>query len=333
MKNKTVKFNTKLIQDDKVYLPLSDVVKALGYKQNVFISKYPTIIEDVYGVLCVRETDYNNLLVENEDALSTQGQIEVTKIETLRSKIDCVLGFQPLKAIFARDLLPILAARHGCDSVEEYIIQHEIPEEKRKALTELMQDKQSHSGYTGLVDYLQDKERFDIEKIRSVGLDVQFLTTLDCTGKLLLDAYVVGKGIFCNITEFGDYQQWNDMYIDDNGDLILPWCAYDSTEYEERLINLSKVENERDFSKYNAIENMIWCIKNMDVDVLEDYEFSVFGCYEDTINFGMPIELLVKLIKPDAIDNIYTDRLIDVEICRTMTEFNSEKVFAEDYDN
>lgn len=123
------------------------------------------------------------------------------------------------------------------------------------------------------------------------------------------------------------------MYIDDNGDLILPWCAFDSIEYEERLINLSKVEIDRDFSKYNANENMMWCIKNMDIDVLEDYEFSVFGYYGDIISFGLPIELLVKLIKLDAIDNIYIDKIIDVETCRTITEFDSEKVFEEDYND
>lgn len=206
MKNKTVKFNTKLIHDNKVYLPLSDVVKVLGYKRANFINEYSQLVEKISGVSCVRETDYNNLLAENEAALSKQGQIEITKIETLRSKIDSVMSFQSLKAIFARDLLPLLASRYGCSSVEEYIIEHEIPEERRKALTELIQDKQSNSGYLGMVNYLQDKERFNIEKIRSFGLDVQFLTTLDCTGKLLLDAYVVGKGVFCNITEFGDYQ-------------------------------------------------------------------------------------------------------------------------------
>ena len=47
MANKTVKFDTKIIHDNKVYLPLSDVVKALGYKRADFISKFPSLIEKI----------------------------------------------------------------------------------------------------------------------------------------------------------------------------------------------------------------------------------------------------------------------------------------------
>lgn len=333
MKSKPVKFNTKLIQENKVYLPLSDVAKALGYKRTDFINKYSQLIEKISGVLCVRETDYNNLLAENESVLSKQGQIEVTKIETLRSKIDSIMSFQPLKFVLAGDYLQMMAARTGCKSVEEYVVLHEIPQEKQKALAELMQDGKANSMYRNMIAYLNDKEQFDAEKIRSFGLDVQYLICINCDGKIGIDVFVVGQGVFHYITDFGDYASWNDMYIDDNGDLLLPLCNFDAKEPEEVLINLSKVDIDRDFSKYNAVENMLWCIENLNVQVMEDYEHSVFSMYEDTIKFDMSLELLVKLIRPDAVDTIYTDRLIDVETCRTITEFSSEKVFEEDYNN
>ena len=76
---------------------------------------------------------------------------------------------------------------------------------------------------------------------------------------------------------------------------------------------------------------MLWCIQNLDVDVLEDYEFDVFGLCEGVIDFSMGIELLVKLIKPDAVSTIYTDRIIDAETGLYLTEFDSRKVFAEDF--
>lgn len=123
------------------------------------------------------------------------------------------------------------------------------------------------------------------------------------------------------------------MYIDDNGDLLLPWCNYDANEPEERLINLSKTGINRDFSQYNAVENMIWCIENLNVEAMEDYENAVFSMYEDTIKFDMSLELLVKILKPDAVDTIYTDRLIDVETGLYLTEFDKEKVFEEDFKN
>ena len=121
------------------------------------------------------------------------------------------------------------------------------------------------------------------------------------------------------------------MYKDDNGNLILPWCDY--IKNEEMLINLSENRIDRDFRQYNAIENMIWCIDNLGVDItaIEDYEFEVFGCHTNTIDFAMPIEFLVKLIKPDAVSTIFTDRIIDLETGLYLTEFEKEKVFKEDF--
>ena len=334
MANKTIKFNTKIINDNKVYLKVSDVAKALGYsKQQDFINEHPSLVEKISGVQCIRETDYNNLLSQNENALQKQGQIEVTKVETLRSKIDTVMGFQGLKLLLARDYLQMMADRTGCASKEEYIITHEIPAEKRKVLQELVQDNKSNSNYLNMVEYLHDKERFDIDKIRSFGLDVQYLVNIDCLGKVDIDAYVVGTGVFYQTTDFGDYAAWNYMYIDDSGDVILPYCDYDSKNSEEKLINLSKPIIDHDFRQGNVIENMIWCIQNMDVTALEDYEYEVFGYFDDTINFSMTCELLVKIIKPDAVSTIFTDKLIDLETLESITDFDSEKVFEEDFEN
>lgn len=180
-----------------------------------------------------------------------------------------------------------------------------------------------------MIDYLNNKEKFDIDKVRSFGLNMQYLTSIECDGRLSLNAYVVGKGVFHRITDLGDYELWNDMYVDENGDIILPYYNYDYQE--ENLINISSVQIDRDFSKYNAIENMIWCIYNLNVEAIEDYEMAVFSMYEDTIKFDMPLELLVKMIKPDAVSTIYTDRIIDVETGMYITEFDSEKVFEEDF--
>ena len=331
-KNKTVKFNTKIINDNKVYLKVSDVAKALRYsKQQDFINEHSSLVEKISGVQCVRETDYNALLAENEDALKAQGQIEVTKIETLRSKIDAVMGMQGLKMLLARDYLQMMADRTGCKSKEEYILTHEIPKEKRKALQELVQDGKSNSNYRNMVEYLNDKERLDVDKLRSFGLDVQYLVSIDCCGKVDIDAFVVGHGVFCHVSDFGDYAMWNEMYTDDNGDVILPYCDYDSSNPEEKLINLSKPIIDHDFREGNVIENMIWCIQNMNVTALEDYEYEVFGYFDNTINFSMTCELLAKILKPDAVSTIFTDKLIDLETGQYMTDFDEEKVFEEDF--
>ena len=335
MANKPVKFETKIIHESKVYLKVSDVAKALGYKQQDFINEHSQLVEKISGINCIRETDFNDLLSQNESALQKQGQIEITKIETLRSKVDSVMSFQSLKLLLARDFLQMMADRTGCASKEEYIITHEIPAEKRKALQELMQDGKSNSNYRNMVEYLHDKERFDIDKLRSFGLDVQYLVSIDCMGRVDVDAYVVGHGVFCHLTDLGDYAAWDEMYIDENGDIILPFYNYDSKnpEDKEQMINLSKPDVDHDFREGNAVKNMIWCIQNLDVTALEDYEYEVFGYFDCVIDFSMSIELLVKIIKPDAVSTIYTDKLIDVETLGSITDFDEDKVFEEDFKN
>lgn len=332
MANKTVKFSTKIINDSKVYLKLSDVAKALGYsKAQDFINEHPSLVEKISGVQCVREMDYNALLAENEDALKAQGQIEVTKLETLRSKVDSVMGFQGLKMLLARDFLQMMADKTGCASKEEYLVTHEIPKEKRKALQELMQDGKSNSNYRNMVEYLNNKAIFNIEKLHDFGLDVQYLVSIECDGRIDIDTFVTGKGVFCSISDIGDYALWNQMYIDESGDIILPYCAYDSQNPETELINLSRPDIDHDFREDNVVGNMIWCINNLDVTALEDCEYSVFGYFDRIINFDMSVELLVKILKPAAVSTIYTDKLIDVETGTIMTEFDSEKVFKEDF--
>lgn len=336
MANKTVKFNTKIINGGKVYLKVSDVAKALGYsKAQDFINEHSQLVEKISGVQCVKETDYNDLLSQNESALQKQGQIEITKIETLRSKVDSVMGFQGLKLLLARDFLQMMADRTGCASKEEYIVTHEIPAEKRKALQELIQNGQSNSNYLKMVEYLHDKERLDIEKLHSFGLDVQYLVSIDCCGKVDIDAFVVGHGVFCHLTDLGDYAAWDELYIDENGDKILPFYNSDAKnpEDKEQLINLSNPDVDYDFRQCNVVENMIWCIENLNVEALEDYEFAVFSYFDGVIDFDMSIELLAKIIKPDAVSTIYTDKLIDLETGLYMTNFDSEKVFREDFED
>ena len=50
---------------------------------------------------------------------------------------------------------------------------------------------------------------------------------------------------------------------------------------------------------------------------------------DDTIDFCMSIELLAKMIRPDTVNIVYVDKIIDAETGLYMTEFDKEKVFAE----
>ena len=99
------------------------------------------------------------------------------------------------------------------------------------------------------------------------------------------------------------------------------------------MINLSNPDVDHDFRQGNVVENMIWCIQNLKVEALEDYEFAVFSYFDGVIDFDMSIELLAKIIKTDAVSTIFMDKLIDLETGLYLTEFDSEKVFKEDFED
>ena len=330
---KTVDFETKILHEGKVFLKASDAAKALNYhKQQDFINDYPQLIKKISGIQCIKETDYNNLLSANNEALSRQGQIEITKVETLRSKINSMINIKSLELACscANNYLNIMADKTGCSSPEEYILKHEIPEEKKRILQQLIQtNEHRNKSYHDKVEYLRDKEQFDMDIIRYHGLDVQFLTSIESNGDMKLEAYVVGKGVFYNVTDYGDYALWNALHTNKEGDVILPWYNYNSNNPKTLMINLSKSNIDRDFSKFNIVENILWCIGNLDVKALEDYECSVFEYKDDTIDFCISLELLAKMIRPDAVDIVYVDGIIDVETELYLTEFDKEKVFAE----
>lgn len=313
MKNKQViKFTTKIFHENKVYLVLSDVVKALNYKtKKSFIDVYSDIIVKIKGIGdCVLETDYNSLLIKDDKALSKQKHIEITKIETLRSKIDMVISMYPLKFAFGKGYFDLMAKRHGCMSVEEYILKYDLPEEEQKCLKEIQEQRESNTYYKEEVQALYDISKLDIDKLRQCGLDVQVMTQITSNGHMDLISYIVGKGVFIRFSSY-EYCEWDKISVDEKGNVLVPYFNYDNHEEKERLINLSDVSTDRDFRNYGIAENLAWCIENLKVESLEDYEYDVFHYRSDTIDFEIGIELLVKMLKPDSSDTVFVDGIVE----------------------
>lgn len=331
MVDKIIKFNTKVIHNNNVYLKVSDVAKVFNMKMADFRQVHSNIIEKIPSCGdCILETEFNKLLSEDSSAMEKQGQLEITKIESLRAKTDAVISFQSLKMLLGRSMLQQLADMKGCKSIEEYITTYELPNEMNEALKEFIQMSESNTDYTKMVDYTFHKtDKFDIEKIRSFGLDVQVLTSIKSAKSMDLDVFVVGKGIFYRITNYGDYEQWDNLYTDSNENLILPFCDYDSNSSEEIKINLSQSGIDRDFREYTVIENMIWCIENLSVTEIEDYEYDVIGCDLETIKFSVSIELLVKMIRPDAVSTLFIDKVVEIDNECYLTDVKDMRVFAE----
>ena len=330
MIDKIIKFNTKVIHNNNVYLKVSDVAKVFNMKMADFKKSRSDIIEKIPACGdCILETEFNKLLSEDSSVMEKQGQLEITKIESLRAKTDSVISFQSLKMLIGRSMLQQLADMKGCKSIEEYITTYELPKEMNEALKEFLQKPERNTSYIKMVDYTFHKtDKFDIEKVRSFGLDVQVLTSIKSANNMDLDVFVVGKGIFYRITNYGGYEQWDNLYTDSNGDLILPYCDFDFNSPEEIEINLSRSGIDRDFREYTVIENMIWCIENLSVTD-EDYEYDVIGCDLETIKFSVSIELLIKMIRPDAVSTLFIDKVVEIDNECYLTDVKNMRVFAE----
>ena len=327
---KEIKFATKVFHENKVYLTLSDVTKALNYatKQS-FIDVHSDMITKIKGIGdCILETDYNSLLVKDKNALSKQGQIEVTKVDILRNKINMIISMYPLKFAFGKNYFDLMAKKHGCISVEEYILKYDLPEEEQKCLKEIREHRENNTCYKEEVSALYDESRLDIEKLRKYGLDVQVMTQITSNGHMNLIPYIVGKGVFIKFSSY-DYHEWDKISMDENGNVFVPYFNYDDHPEEgEKIINLSNTDIDRDFRKYSVTENMAWCVENLDVEALEDYEYEVFGCHSDVIDFEIGIELLVKMIHPDASDTVFVDGIVEFEEEVYITNFDGQKVFG-----
>lgn len=330
MTKKIVKFDTKVIHNNSVYLKISDVAKVFNMKEIDFKKVHPSIIKKISSCGdCILETEFNKLLSDDSNAMKKQGQLEITKVESLRAKTDFVIDFQSFKRIFGRNILKQLAYTKHCKSIEEYITKYELPGEMDKALQELLQNYAGNTSYTEMVDYLfHDKDGLNIDHLRLFGLDVQVLTSIQCDGKMNLEAFVVGKGVFHEVTNIENYEQWNNLFAED-GELILPYCNFSSSNPEEKLINLSQSGIDRDFREYTVIENMIWCIENLAVTEIQDYEYDVIGCDLNTIRFSVSIELLIKMIRPDAVNTIYVDKVVGSDHDCYLTDVKDMKIFAE----
>jgi hypothetical protein len=328
---KSIMFKTKIFHEVKMYLLVSDVTKMMEISEKAFCKKYSDKIVEIPGCRkCIAETDFNLLISDDKELFKKMGMLEVTKVETLRSEIASIISFQPLKFMMAKEYLNMMKIKTGCKSEQQYVEKYEIPKEFDEALQRFMNSHHDNSYYKSMSNYLKNKECFDLDKIRELGLDIQYLSSITSDGSMTLEVFVVGKGIFYSVLEDDEGEQWNEIHIDEMGNIKLPYFSYYSDRVEERIINLSHTEVDRDFSKYNTVENIQWCIQNLNMKGIEDYEFDVLGYHSDAIDLRIHTDLLVKMIVPDAIDTIFTDQIIDLEKLVWITDVSDMRVFAQD---
>ena len=56
-----------------------------------------------------------------------------------------------------------------------------------------MNSHHDNSYYKSMINYLKNKECFDLDKIRELGLDIQYLSSITSDGSMTLEVFVVGR--------------------------------------------------------------------------------------------------------------------------------------------
>ena len=166
---KSIMFKTKIFHEVKMYLLVSDVTKMMEISEKAFCKKYSDKIVEIPGCRkCIAETDFNLLISDDKELFKKMGMLEVTKVETLRSEITSIISFQPLKFMMAKEYLNMMKIKTGCKSEQQYVEKYEIPKEFDEALQRFMNSHHDNSYYKSMLNYLKNKECFDLDKIREL---------------------------------------------------------------------------------------------------------------------------------------------------------------------
>lgn len=245
---KSIMFKTKIFHEVKMYLLVSDVTKMMEISEKAFCKKYSDKIVEIPGCRkCIAETDFNLLISDDKELFKKMGMLEVTKVETLRSEIASIISFQPLKFMMAKEYLNMMKIKTGCKSEQQYVEKYEIPKEFDEALQRFMNSHHDNSYYKSMINYLKNKECFDLDKIRELGLDIQYLSSITSDGSMTLEVFVVGKGIFYSVKQSIDlvrtFKKMKD-YILENRELI--------GQRELLQLSMETANNRIEISKINS---------------------------------------------------------------------------------
>ena len=272
-------FDTKLILNDKVYLSLKDIYKIVP-ADDMNVDDFEILVRNLKatcGEIFVPEEDYNTAIVQNEKYYEyTKGREEITKVSSLST----ILNTDDfLRALFS-------AFNHG------------MPLSSDKDYESLKKDVEcdivSTKYFDKKMETLNNKDLFNIDHLRELGLDVQYITEVSPEGRVGLDVYVVGEGFFYYLFfDDNDYrdEKWETATLTENGDIHLERDQIDTPETEKTI----KRNGNRDFRKYSVFENVLWCLQNCEVAHDWTDELTV---NEDGIYCPANIDLIAKILNP-----------------------------------
>ena len=305
-KIKTVEFEVKVIYKNEVYLRVADVSKVFGYKsQKSFIADYSDKVIKIKGCgNCIKQSDYNQMLDTDEEAYERQEIKEVTKVSDARINYNSSKSMLGLKMMFGLQQLAML----NCMTVDEYIEKVELPKNREDAISDTLRAKNNYDRYSK--DIAEIKDRFS--GLEQYGLELRFVTkesenSIDCR------AYVVGNGFMREVTYFDEYCEYDKLYINENGDTILPFYNYDKDIRWE--VNLSEIKIDRDFRQYSMIENLGYIAQEeIAYKSTSDGHDDMFSYDEDMLSVYIETGFVSAMMKPNDSRYVYYDGIAEVEV-------------------
>ena len=300
MLNKIELFNTRIFHKEKTYLLVSDVAKALGYKMvEDFIDEHPELITFIDQMpKLVSETDFNWLLCNDAASLKRMEHLEITKIDTLRLRTEEHKSLYPLKVMFATEMFKRKASHAGFTTIEEYIENVDYPIEIQKMIEEIQGNKDVIRTYKEQILRLQNSEFIDYQLFNKLGLEIQSYTRIK-EGKLYLESFIAGKGIFYMIYLGGD-EDYTGVMIED-GEWFVP--EYDFTEDKFVRYQIGKDITERDYRQYGVLENVLYVLMNKKID---DAGVDLLECSEAGVKMYISQSEALKIFAP----NMYRELLL-----------------------
>lgn len=283
-------FKTRIISDNVVYLLAGDVAGALGYTDvKTFIYEHEDIIDTTNSDFpeLVAESDFNHLLLLNQEALQRLGHIEITKVDTLRSHTEAIKNFYPLKYMMEGKVLNYKAVNAGYQSVSEYL-------EKVEFIKDIKDEMKRFASKEDILQSLEESKKkvielIDFDILKRNGLSIQSYIHIK-SGTPYEEHFIVGKGIFFSIYD-SDYA-FNLLKVI-NGDIIIPTCD----NYEDFVDkNYGHDLDMRDYRDYSTLENIMHIITHKKV---EDVGVDLLCCEVDGINFYISQSEVVKLLNPN----------------------------------
>ena len=295
---KLPEFN-KLLVKNAVYLPVSEL------DENIRLSLQDSDIQEIqvdgHKIPCVSEDRYNQI-VWNKDK-GDKSKIEITKVESLSTRMNDSLSLFPLKSMF-------LSRFMSKEMAEDKLLTETKQEFEKniRLLSDVKHSTEHQEKYLKLVKQWTEMRSMLVEQSHG-DLDVKFLTEISENGSVGFIPFLAGRGVFYKIyIDDWDEDVIREVHIND-GKLYIP-PIYDENE------EIHEILETHDFRKESAGEGLLWCVQNTPLSNDFSDEVSARGA----IDFSIDINLLIKLLNPNSCLNYYVfDGLLEDYDAKTIS--------------